>query len=208
MTADVPETWSELLDQSEYWIDQQKRPHRIADMDPEYCRRVLGWLHNRAEGIVGAILDAMRTTPLPDVHTEAYNSVAFDPEPERMTDDPHAWMVETELVFALRIQAGTLTPVPARITMALDARDLYGPKVYKALGVEEPTVDMWEAGNLVPTPRQIRRLAELTGFPVAYFYRPIQGDPNVAFACTRSGRTRAYRPIELNPPPPPQEALW
>jgi transcriptional regulator with XRE-family HTH domain len=62
-------------------------------------------------------------------------------------------------------------PEPSRITAALDLRGLYGPEVDQACGVEEPTVDQWETGELVPTPTQIKRLAILTGFPVGYFYR-------------------------------------
>lgn len=65
-------------------------------------------------------------------------------------------------------------PVPARITAALDLCGLYGPEVDHACGVEEPAVDRWEAGELVLTGEQVRALARLTGFPVAFFYQPMQ----------------------------------
>jgi hypothetical protein len=64
------------------------------------------------------------------------------------------------------------TPTPERITMALDLRDLYGPEVDRALGGEEPMVDEWESGERVPALEQVRALAELTGFPVRFFYQP------------------------------------
>jgi transcriptional regulator with XRE-family HTH domain len=63
------------------------------------------------------------------------------------------------------------TPVPEQITRALDYRGLYGPEVDEACGVEEPTVDLWETGAVVPTEDQIRLLAALTHFPPSFFYR-------------------------------------
>lgn len=60
-----------------------------------------------------------------------------------------------------------------RITCALDYRGLYGPEVDEALGVSTPcdeTVDAWEAGTIVPTHDEIRRLAVLTGMLPAWFY--------------------------------------
>lgn len=65
-----------------------------------------------------------------------------------------------------------MTPTPERITQALDLRELYGPEVDRALGGEEPMVDEWESGERVPTLEQVQALAELTGFPVRYFYLP------------------------------------
>lgn len=61
--------------------------------------------------------------------------------------------------------------VRQRITEALNYRGLYGAWVDEALGVEEPTVDLWESGDLVPTPAQIKRLAALTNFPEGHFYK-------------------------------------
>ncbi len=70
------------------------------------------------------------------------------------------------------IRAGKV--VPARITMALDFRGLEGPEVDAACGGAEPDVDMWELGQAVPAPEQVVKLAELTGFPVAFFYQPVK----------------------------------
>lgn len=67
--------------------------------------------------------------------------------------------------------------VPWRITTALDIRKLYGPEVDRALGVEEPTVDEWEAGETYPSWEQVLALAVLTGFPVAFFAEPVKGPP-------------------------------
>jgi hypothetical protein len=63
-------------------------------------------------------------------------------------------------------------PVPARITLALDLRGLYGPQVDRDCGVEAPAVDEWEAGLRVPTRTQVEALAALTRMPVGYFYQP------------------------------------
>lgn len=59
--------------------------------------------------------------------------------------------------------------VPWLITIALDAKKLYGPEVDERCGVPEPGVDMWEAGDLYPTFEQLCKLAELTGKMPGYF---------------------------------------
>lgn len=63
------------------------------------------------------------------------------------------------------------TPTPERITMALDFREMDGPEVDRALGGEEPMVDEWESGERAPSLSQVQALAEMTGFPVAFFYQ-------------------------------------
>lgn len=78
-------------------------------------------------------------------------------------------------------------PTPERITMALDWADLYGPEVDRALGVEEPTVDMWEAGLLVPTREQVARLAVLTGVRPGFFYQPAPEPVSGLIVCTAGG---------------------
>lgn len=90
------------------------------------------------------------------------------------------------------------TPVLARITAALDLRGLYGPEVDRACGVEEPTVDQWEAGELVPTPEQVDALARLTDFPVAYFYMPMKALTGPMFLCSEGG----CEIIDNQPPEP------
>lgn len=68
-------------------------------------------------------------------------------------------------------------PVPARITLALDAGGHQGPEVDTACGAAEPAVDLWECGVEVPTGEQVKLLARLTGFPVAFFYERVEPGP-------------------------------
>lgn len=75
-----------------------------------------------------------------------------------------------ELVAAGRV-------VPARITIALDVGGHEGPEVDVACGAVEPAVDLWECGVEAPSPEQVRLLSTLTGFPVAWFYRPMKPGP-------------------------------
>lgn len=90
------------------------------------------------------------------------------------------------------------TPVPARITIALNLRGLWGDQVDRDLGVWEPpdgwdgptwepgtAVDRWEDGTLVPTREQIMVLANLTGWPWRFFYLPVTTWPNRVFMCER-----------------------
>lgn len=88
------------------------------------------------------------------------------------------------------------TPVPARIKIALDLRELYGPEVDLACGVDEAAahatpsaVDLWETGDLVPTDEQVKLLAELTGFPERYFYLRIEPGTRRSFMCGSRGLT-------------------
>jgi len=68
-------------------------------------------------------------------------------------------------------------PVPARITIALDAGGHEGPDVDTACGAVEPAVDLWECGIEVPTGEQMRLLSKLTGFPIPWFYKPLPAGP-------------------------------
>jgi len=82
-------------------------------------------------------------------------------------------------------------PVPARITLALDAAQLWGPQVDIDLGGVEPMVDDWEAGRSLPTPEQVERLAALTGHPVGWFYASAEAwetEPTRIFMCQRNRR--------------------
>ncbi|GAT01321.1 DUF4031 domain-containing protein [Mycolicibacterium fortuitum] len=85
---------------------------------------------------------------------------------------------------------------PRAITAALDIRQLYGPEVDRACGVEEPAVDQWEAGQLYPSWEQLQALARLTGFPVRFFTRGYVGEVSSGFVCRRSGRGRGCEQIE------------
>lgn len=73
----------------------------------------------------------------------------------------------------------SLDPYPERITMALDAPaapgaigPLEGPGVDEFCGVQEPTVDLWETGEVIPSNEELALLAELTGYPVEFFFQP------------------------------------
>ncbi len=76
-----------------------------------------------------------------------------------------------------------MNPNPQRISQALDARSLYGPRVDEALGVQEPEVDLWETGEIIPTKAQVRRLALLTAMPVEFFYKQPTGELKQMFIC-------------------------
>lgn len=99
-------------------------------------------------------------------------------------------------------------PVPQRITDALNLAELYGPEVDRACGVEEPTVDRWEdpTDPLLPTREQVQALAELTGFPVEFFYRPAVDIP-LMFICTRTGRGKGCQVVDNRKPEPVAEVV-
>lgn len=84
---------------------------------------------------------------------------------------------------------------PRAITAALDMRQLYGPEVDRACGVQEPAVDQWEAGQLYPSWEQVEALSRLTGFPVRFFTRAHDGEISGGFLCQRSGRGRGCYPL-------------
>lgn len=82
------------------------------------------------------------------------------------------------------------SPNVDRITCALDLRGLYGPEVDEALGVSTPlneVVDAWEAGTLVPTHDEIRRLATLTGMLPSWFYEGTLPLMSNVFICPGAG---------------------
>lgn len=79
-------------------------------------------------------------------------------------------------------------PERTRITSALDARGMDGPEVDEALGVAnalDTVVDSWEAGEVVPSLEEVRRLAFLTGFSVSWFFGPPVRSLEGVFICRR-----------------------
>lgn len=58
---------------------------------------------------------------------------------------------------------------PYLVSAWLDYRGFYGPGVDQALGVPEPSVDLWEAGQLYPTWEQFQALGTLCGVPLRLF---------------------------------------
>jgi hypothetical protein len=96
-------------------------------------------------------------------------------------------------------------PVPYRITVALG--DRYGPQVDRALGGREPMVDQWEEGVLVPTPWQVRLLADYTGYPPDWFYAPAPRQEVQGWLCYRRNVDgRRCHPLVDRPGPPPTAA--
>ncbi len=89
----------------------------------------------------------------------------------------------SERLIAARREKG---PNPTRIRMAFDWVGEYGPEVDRACGVEEPTVDQWEAGTLVPTPEQLEAISAYTGWPVSFFYQD-DPEPVYGFVCGDDG---------------------
>lgn len=92
-----------------------------------------------------------------------------------------------------RARNASPTPVPQRITAALDLRALYGPAVDLACGTWEGNpagdVDRWEDPNdrALPSREQVEKLAKLTGFPIAFFYEPWDVPAGTVFVCSRRG---------------------
>jgi hypothetical protein len=86
--------------------------------------------------------------------------------------------------------------VPHRITLALDARGLYGPDVDLECGALEPAVDEWEAGTRYPTWEQLLKLARLCQAPPAFFAVAPTPQHGPVILCSR-GRGRGCRTVEV-----------
>jgi hypothetical protein len=71
--------------------------------------------------------------------------------------------------------------VPARISIAMDIAGLDGHGVDLRCGTyhgnPDGDVDRWEQAIAVPSPEQVRLMAEATDFPIAWFYRPVKPGP-------------------------------
>lgn len=84
--------------------------------------------------------------------------------------------------------------VPARITIALDLRELHGPEIDEHVGTyhgnPDGDIDRWEQALAVPSREQVELLAKLTDFPLAWFYEPIKPGPftdGPIWMCGRGG---------------------
>ena len=108
---------------------------------------------------------------------------------------PNGPVVKAPLPMAdLTQPTGDRPPTPSRITMALDARGFDGPEVDEALGVADAfdtVVDSWEAGTVVPTVDEVRRLATLTGLLPPWFYRPDPPERGPGFMCGETDAAQA-----------------
>jgi transcriptional regulator with XRE-family HTH domain len=99
------------------------------------------------------------------------------------------------------IEARQGRPYPERITLALDARALYGPEVDVACGAVEPAVDRWETGEEEPTWEQLEKLAALTGYPVSFFFIEPGERLTGGFFCIRGGKGKGCYPLTGDLPP-------
>lgn len=101
--------------------------------------------------------------------------------------------------------------VPHRITMALDLHGHHGPEVDAACGVEEPAVDMWEAGTLYPSWEQLQALAVICPqVLLAYFVLPLI-DPLPLATSLRFHRVGGRATDQREPPAVrcyPPEVVW
>lgn len=97
----------ESLDQDEFWTDGQGHTHRIAQMEPRYCRNVIAFLQRRADELADAYGLLLMTIGLPGESTQAYLSVTdgISAEMEVMAD-PIGWLNEKPLLQALQHQVG------------------------------------------------------------------------------------------------------
>lgn len=91
-------------------------------------------------------------------------------------DPPRAYYEREQVddIDAARTEWAAGHVYPHRITQALNIRNLDGPEVDRACGVEEPAVDEWEQGVRYPTWEQLLALARLTGFDPWFFTRPVR----------------------------------
>jgi hypothetical protein len=91
--------------------------------------------------------------------------------------------------------------VPHRITMALNLHGHQGPEVDAACGVEEPAVDMWEAGTLYPTWEQLLALAAICPqVTLAYLVLPLSDELPLQTSM-RFHRVQGRPCDRLEPPP-------
>lgn len=108
---------------------------------------------------------------------------------------------EHRKAYAALWAAGDL--VPYRITLALDRRELHGPDVDRQCKARHPDVDHWEEGVLYPRWDQVEALAELTGFPVGFFVKPVDTVVLQLHQTTMWGHlTKADREAYMRKPPP------
>jgi hypothetical protein len=96
-----------VIDQAETWTDINGIEHRLADMEPRYCRNVAAFLMRRADEIAFRYGLMLARVPLPDMDTVAFDIVDADIGREtELFVDPAAWLADKPLLKALRERAG------------------------------------------------------------------------------------------------------
>lgn len=92
-----------LFQQGEVWVDRADVEHRIAEMEPGYCRNVISFLHRRAQRIAMLAWIGYASVELPDEDTVAHMRVTG--EMDRMVTDPVGWLDTLPLLEALARRA-------------------------------------------------------------------------------------------------------
>ncbi len=139
---------------------------QVTPYDEILANRALQWFERREDGALV-------------IFPEWSNSSGFC-APVPMCDEPASYQDTLE-----KKKRGAVQPLA--ITMALNSRGMNGPEVDEALGVVEPTVDLWESGELTPTHEDVRRLVTLTTYPVGFFYHEHPKHEGVTFMCGEAG---------------------
>lgn len=65
--------------------------------------------------------------------------------------------------------------IPGRIALARAHRYLHQDVVAETCGTDTETVDLWEQGAEYPNWGELVDLLEITGFPIEFYTRPIEG---------------------------------
>ncbi|GAA2842553.1 hypothetical protein ACFQ0M_48325 [Kitasatospora aburaviensis] len=96
-----------LLEQEVWWVDRMGIRHRIADMEPRYCRNVIAFLQRQADDIADTYAYNLTAVGLPPEDTQAWDDVndAISDELCASAADPVAWLNAKPLLVALRRQA-------------------------------------------------------------------------------------------------------
>lgn len=105
--------WTDLLGQSEVWLNAEGQTLRLDDMEPDYCARVRAFCLRQAEAAHANLLYQMTLGPGPSSESA---QDAFDSEFGALADEgenPQAWMAQQELLIALKHRSEGL---PARPT--------------------------------------------------------------------------------------------
>lgn len=66
--------------------------------------------------------------------------------------------------------------VPGRITLAREHRHLPQQSLANVCGTDIEAIDLWEQGAEYPSWDEFQDLLIITGFPVEFFTRPVQGN--------------------------------
>lgn len=105
--------WTDLLEQSEVWLNAEGQTLRLDDMEPNYCARVRSFCLRQAEAAHALLMYQMTLGPDPsgEVAQDAYNAT-FDAL-EQEGENPQEWMARQELLIALKHRSEGLPARPS-----------------------------------------------------------------------------------------------